>query len=88
MKPLSVPFDESNLCNNYISMDPEYNDHFCFFNQVDSNIDLTKVVVRPTKKPRSVGPHKSKLEGTTNRKKSRLKNKKSGVGIRNYVDDL
>ena len=74
MKPPFLPFDEPNLCNDYISMDPEYNDGFCFLNQVDSNIDLldnvllTKVVAHPTKKPRNVDPHKSKSEKTTKQK--------------------
>ena len=36
-----------------------------------------KEVVRPTKKPRSVGPHKSKPKKTTSNKKTRQKNKKS-----------
>ena len=53
-----------------------------FFNQVDLNTDLLdnallkKVVVQPTENPRSVGPHKSKSEKTTNKKKLNLKNKK------------
>ena len=37
---------------------------------------LRKNVLRPTKKPRSVGPHKSKPEKTASKKKSRQKNKK------------
>ena len=75
MKTPFLLFDEPNLCNDDISRDPEYNDRF-FLNQVESNIDLldnvllTKVVVQPTEKPRSVGPHKLKSEETTNRKKS------------------
>ena len=36
-----------------------------------------KEVVQPTKKPRSVGPHKSKPKKTTSMKKTRQKNKKS-----------
>ena len=39
-------------------------------------MDSWKEVVRPTKKPRSVGPHKSKPEKTTSKKKIRQKNKK------------
>ena len=74
-----LPLGGLNLCNDYISMDPEYSDHFCFLNQVDWNINLldnmllTKVVVQPTNKPRIVGPHKLKSEKTMNKKKSRLK---------------
>ena len=51
-------------------------------NQVDSNTNLldkvilTEVVLRPTKKPRSVGPHKSILKKNGNNRKSRVKNKK------------
>ena len=29
MKPPFLPFDEPNLCNSYIFMDPEYSDRFC-----------------------------------------------------------
>ena len=36
-----------------------------------------KEVVRPTMKPRSVDPHKSKQNKTTSKKKTRQKNKKS-----------
>jgi len=94
MKPPFLPFDEPNLCNDYISMDPEYSYQSVFLNQTDSNIDLldnvllTKVVLRPTEKPRSVGPHESKSEKTRNKKKSRLKNKKFRSGNMNYVEDL
>ena len=84
IKPSFLPFDETNLCNDYIFMDPKYIDRFChrFPNQVDlnpnmiNNAFLTKVVVRSTEKPRSVGPHKSKLKKTMNKKKSCIKNKK------------
>ena len=84
MKPPFLPFDEPNLYNDYIFMDPEYSDCFChcFLYQVDLNtslldsVFLTKVIVQPTKKPGSVSPHKSKLEKTTNKKKSRLTNNK------------
>ena len=63
-------------------MNPEYNDRLCVLNQVDSdtnlldNVLLKKDVLRPTKKLRSVGIHKSKLEKATSKKKSHLKNKK------------
>ena len=40
MKPPFLPFDEPNLCNAYIFMDPKYSDRFCFLNQVDSNTNL------------------------------------------------
>ena len=51
-------------------------------NQVSLNTDLldevilTKVILRPIKKPRSVGPHKSILKKNGNKRKSRLGNKK------------
>ena len=86
VKPPFLPYGEPDLCNDYILKDPDYIDRFCInfpchcvLNQVDSDTDLlddvilTKDVLRPTKKPRSVGSHKSKLEKTTSRKKSRLK---------------
>ena len=40
MIPPFLPFYKLNLCNDYIFMDPEYNDQLCFLNQVDSNNDL------------------------------------------------
>ena len=86
---LILSFDESNVCNDSILRDPEYIDRFCInfpyycvLNQVDldtnllDNVILTKIVLRPTKKTRSLGPHKSKLEKTISKKKSCLKNKK------------
>ena len=39
-------------------------------------MDSWKKVVQPTKKPRSIGPHKSKPKKTTNNKKTRQKSKK------------
>ena len=63
MKPLFLPFDEPNLCNDYILRDSEYIDHFCInfpcrcvLKQVDldtnllDNVLLTKDVLRSTKK--------------------------------------
>ena len=41
------------------------------------NVDSWKEVVQPIKKPRSVGPHKSKPKKTTSKKKTNQKNKKS-----------
>ena len=75
--------------NNHLSMDLGYDNHSCIYlpycqgpNQVDSSINLldkvilTKVVLQPTKKPRSVSPHKSIPKKNRNKKKSRLENKK------------
>ena len=85
MKPPFLPFDEPNLCNNYILRDPKYVDRFCInllchciLNHIDldtnllDNMILTKVVVQLTKIPRSVGPHKSKSEKTTSKKNHAL----------------
>ena len=68
MKSTFLPFDEPNLCNNYILRDQEYIDRFCInfpchcvLNQVGldtdllKNVLLTKDVLQPTEKPRSVG---------------------------------
>ena len=89
MKPPVLPSDEPDLCNDCILKDPEYIDCFCInfpfycvLNQVDlntnllDNVLLTKNVLQPTEKSRSVGPHKLKLEKTTSKQKSCLKNKK------------
>ena len=75
--------------NNHLLMDSGYDNHprinlpYCQHpNQVDSSIDpqdkviLTKVLTRPTKKSRSVGPHKSIPIKSRNKMKSRLENKK------------
>ena len=89
MKPPFLPFNETNLCNDYILRNSEYIDRFCIdfpchcvFNQVYldtnllDNVILTKVLLQPTEKPRSVGSHNSKSKKTTSKKKSPLKNKK------------
>ena len=53
-----------------------------FFNQVDLNTDLLdnvilqQVVIQPTKKLRSVGPHKPKLKTITYKRKLCINNKK------------
>ena len=41
------------------------------------DVDSWKGVVSPTKKPRSVGPHKLKPKKTTSKKKTNQKNRKS-----------
>ena len=100
MKPPFLPFDEPKLCNNYTLRDSEYIDRFrinfpchCVLNQVDSNTNLLdnviliKVALQLTKKPRSVGPHRLKLNKTTS-KKSRLKIRNAGVSAHNYVEVL
>ena len=72
MKPPFLPYDDPDLCSDYLLKVPEYIDCFCInfpchcvLNKVDldtsllDNVLLTKDVLQPTKKPRSVGPHKS-----------------------------
>ena len=41
------------------------------------NVDSLKEVVQPSRKPRSIGPHKLKPKEATNQKKINQKNKKS-----------
>ena len=89
-----IHFNKLNVNNNHLSTKLEYNDHYSVLNfplqftptQVDSttnlldDVVLTKVVLRPTKKRRSVGPHKSILKKNDNQRKSHQENKKfSGV---------
>ena len=63
MKPPFLPFNELNLCNDYLLRDSEYIDHSCInfpchcvLNYDNSNIDLldnvilTKVALQPTKR--------------------------------------
>ena len=67
-------FNELNMNNNHLSTNSEYNDHSVLNfplqftpNQVDSTTNLldkvvlTEVVLQPTEKPRSVGPHRLTL---------------------------
>ena len=69
-----LPFDEPYLCNDYIFIDPEYNNRLCLLNQVDlntnllDNVILQQVVMEPTEKPRSVGPNKPRSKKTTYKK--------------------
>ena len=80
MLPPLIPFDEPNLYNNCIFINPEYNNWLHFLNQVDSNTDLLdnmtlhQVVIQLTKKPKSVGQNKSKSKTATYKKKSYIKN--------------
>ena len=68
----SLPYDEPDLCNDYISMEQDKTDQFsisfprhCVFGHVLSDtdplddVDSWKEVVRPSKKPRSVDPRRS-----------------------------
>ena len=84
-----MPFDELDMGNDHLSTNSGSNNrsiiNFPFhhaLNQVDSNTDLldrvilTKVALRSTEKPRSVGPHKSIPKKISNKNKSRQQNKK------------
>ena len=94
MLPSFLPFDEPNLCNDYIFMNSEYNNRLCFLNQVDSDTDLLdnmilhQIIIQPTKKPRNIGPHKSRSKTTTYKRNHASKTRNSGVQVHNYVEDL
>ena len=75
LRSFLLPFKELNMGNDHLSTNSEYNNRSSInlplqhaLNQVDLNTDLldkvilTEVVLRPTEKPRSVGPHKSILK--------------------------
>ena len=92
VKKPCLPYVEPDLCNGYILKGPEYIDRFrinfsyhCVLDQVHldtnliDNVVLRREVVQQTKEPRSLGPHKSKPEKTTSKKKTRLKTINSGV---------
>ena len=92
LKSSLLPLDELNMGNDDLSMNSEYDNssnikfplHHAL-NQVDSNTNLldkvilTEVVLRPTKKPRSVGPHKLISKKNCNKKKKCLETRNSGV---------
>ena len=79
-------FNKLDIDNNHLSTNSEYDGHSGInfplriaLNQVDSttdlldNVILTKVVLQPTEKPRSVGPHRLISKKTRSKKKSLLK---------------
>ena len=89
-----LSYGEPDLCNYYILKEQDRKDRFsvnflghCVLGHVLSDtdplndVDLWKKVIRPTKKPRSVDPLKSKpiqtAKKTMNNKKTRKKNRKS-----------
>ena len=89
LKSSFFSFKELNMSNGDLSTNSEYDDFFNTnfplhpaLNQVDlntnllDNVILTEVVLQPTKKPRSVGPHKLISKKNGNKRKSRLGNKK------------
>ena len=90
----SLPYDKPDLCKDYISMEQDNTDRFyisfprhCVFGHVLSNtdplddVDSWKEAVRPSKKPKSVGPRRSNpiqtAQKTTSNKKLQQMNKKS-----------
>ena len=88
LKSSLLPYEELVIINGNLSTKSEYinrpNINFSLhntLNQVDLNTNLleevilTKVVLRPTKKPRSVSPHKSISKKHDNKRKSHLENK-------------
>ena len=89
LKSSLLPFEELNIDINHLSMNSEYNNRFsanfsCHHapKQVDLNTNLldevilTEVVLRPTEKPKSVGPHKFILKKKWQQEEITLKNKK------------
>ena len=79
-------FNKLDIDNIHLSTKSEHNDHSginfplqAALDQVDSTTDLlddvvlTEVVLQPTKKPRSVGPHRSISKKTRSKKKALLK---------------
>ena len=89
LKSSLLPFEELNMSNGDLSTNLKYDNRSNInfplhhaLNQVHSNINLvdkvilTKVVLRPTKKPRSVGQHKSISKKNGNKRKPHLGNMK------------
>ena len=88
MKPHIHPFDEPDLCNNFIWKNPEYIDYFCInftchcvLNQVDldtdllDNVLLTKDILQPTKN-KECRPTHIKIKENNKQKEIMPKNKK------------
>ena len=84
LKSAPLPLDKLNMCNSDLSTNSTYynrsNTNFPLHNalkKVDSNTNLldkvilTEVVLRTTKKPRIVGPHKLISKKNDNKRKSR-----------------
>ena len=82
-KPSLLHFNKFNMNNNHLSTNSTYNDHSVLNfplqftpNQVDyttnllDEVVLIKVILRPTKKPRSVVPNKSIPKNIGNKNKS------------------
>ena len=88
-KPSLLHFTKFDMNNNHLSVNSTHNDHSILNfplqftpNQINYTADLldkvvlTEVVMRPTKKQRSVGPHKSILKKNDKQWKSHQENKK------------
>ena len=78
-----LPYNEPDICNDYISRDPDYIGHFsinfpchCVLKHVLSDSDPLDDLgswtefLQQTKKPRSVDPHKSEPNITKSKKKT------------------
>ena len=96
MIPTFLPFDEPNLFNDYIFMNPEYNDRLCFLDQVDSNTDvldnmiLQQVVMQPIKETKECRPTQIEIEDNKQHTKQNhvSKTRNSGVKVHKHVEDL
>ena len=89
-----LSYDEPDLCNDYISKEPGSNNRFCInfplncvlahvllnTNPLD-NVDLWKEVIQPTRKPKSIGPHKSKPIKTTKKKTKKDARRIGNLGV-------
>ena len=89
---LLLPPEETDLCNNFISKEPDYFDPISInfprhrvFGHVHSDsdplddVDSWKEVVQQTKKPMSVGPHKSKPKKKLVKRKQTKRTRNPGV---------
>ena len=98
-------YNEPSLCSNYISKEVGNINHFCInfpcncvlghvlldTNPLD-DVDSWKKVVQPTRKPRSVGPHKSKpiqiTEKTTKTRKYARRIESPKVWLYRYLSTI
>ena len=81
---LSTRSEYDNCSNIYFPLHHSLNQVNLNTNLLDKVI-LTEVVLQPTEKPRSVGPHKSILKKNGNKRKSRLEIRNSGVCVNHYM---
>ena len=87
--------------NNHLSTDSGYDNYSCInfpfhgtLGQVYSSTNLpykvilTKVIIQPTKKSRSVGPHKSIPKKIETKRNHTQKTRNSEVGVNHYMEYL